>query len=103
MLRKLDPQVNRAGVVAKPSPLGDERGEFGGRLGYGTAGGKPAFQRAIPHGTVIVDPLLQVVIFEVSGGFLRGGSPGSLLGPLRRVAESILRAHSGCEFEPSAI
>ena len=66
-------------------------------------GSKPAFQRAIPHGTVIVDSLLQVVIFEVSGGFLRGGSPESLLGPLRRVAESILRALSGCEFEPSAI
>ena len=37
-------------------------------------GGKPAFQRAIPPGTVIFVSLLQVVIFGVSGGFLRAVS-----------------------------
>ncbi len=34
-------------------------------------GGNPAFPRAIPHGTVIIDSLLRAVIFGVSPGCLR--------------------------------
>ena len=45
----------RAGVVAKPSPLGDERGEFEGGWAMVVDGANPAFPRAIPHGTVIID------------------------------------------------
>ena len=55
-------------------------------------GGKPAFQRAIPHGTVIIDLLHRVVRFGLFSGCLRvlpwGGVWSSLWGRFRGVSES---------------
>ena len=45
----------RAGVVAKPSPLGDEMGEFEGGWAMSPDAGNPSFPRAIPHGMLIID------------------------------------------------
>ena len=63
----------------------------------------PAFPRAIPHGTVIIDLLHRVVFFGVSPGCLRAVSPGSHRGHIQGVSESILRASSRVfehELEP---
>ena len=74
------------------------------------AGTKPAFQRAIPHGTVIIDSLTQVVFFGVSPGCLRAlplggfqslpecipGAPGGILGALFQVSNS---SPNGAEAE----
>ena len=61
-------------LLRKPSPLGDERGEFEGGWAVEPDAGNSAFPRAIPHGTVIIDVLFKVVIFGVSPGCLRAAS-----------------------------
>ena len=44
-------------------------------------GRNPAFPRAIPHGTVIIDSLLEVVLFGVSPGCPRAVSRGGFQTP----------------------
>ena len=61
----------------------------------------PAFQRAIPHGTVIIDSLPQVVIVGVSPGCLRALSPGGLQSPFRGCFQGLLGEHSGSIFQGS--
>ena len=54
-LRKLALGRCELELLRKPSPLGDERGEFEGGWAVVLNGTNPAFPRAIPHGTVIID------------------------------------------------
>ena len=44
-------------------------------------GANPAFPRAIPHGMLIIDSLLQVVLFGVFSGCLRAVSRGGFQTP----------------------
>ena len=70
-------------------------------------GGNPAFPRAIPHGTVIIDLLTKGVFFGLFPGCLWAVSRGDFQSPSedisRGVSESILSALSGVlehELEP---
>ena len=59
-------------LLRKPSPLGDERGEFEGGWAHDLNGRNPAFPRAIPHGMVVFHQLLKVVFFGSSWGSRNG-------------------------------
>ena len=94
----------RAGVVAKPSPLGDERGEFEGGWAMCPDGTNPAFQEDISHGMLIIDLLHKVVLFGISPGCLRAVSGVGSRTPSGDVSGRCLRAfwkHS--ESTPKAI
>ena len=59
-------------------------------------GPKPAFQRAIPHGTVIIDLLLKVVIF----GPFRGSISELIWGSFRSSFWEHFGAHFGPKIDP---
>ena len=82
----------RAGVVAKPSPLGDERGSVREIGLCPTDGGNLAFQPAIPKGMLIIDLLLQVVLFGVFSGCLRVVSRGGFQTPSGDISKGCPRA-----------
>ena len=77
----------RAGVVAKPSPLGDERGEFEGGWAMVVDVTNPSFPRAIPHGTVIIDLLTKGVLFGVFSGCRRAVSRGGFQTPSGSISK----------------
>ena len=55
-------------------------------------GRNPAFPRAIPHGTVIIDLLHRVVFFGVSPGCLRAAPRVRSQGPCGDVSRGCLTA-----------